>query len=700
MKRDPFYTYLCAAVISLCIGLGSIGSMVTGLTLPVKLGALVILCLLLALSIAGIGLLRHSGLVFGIIGIIFLLSPDLLLQFKTVAAAVALRLELAYSIPIPEILQGEDTEQLLPALCFLAGIIMVSTTWAIQKQKTAIPAALLSLIPLACCITVTDSVPDAPWLFLWGVGLVLLLLPQGVRLQSIPRGNQLTALLLIPTVLFFSLLFWLVPRNGTDRWSVAQLPQQVLNYFANTFGPGTGSTLSAPEEVNLSALAKRWEDPTAVMDITADFTGPVYLRGRDYDQYTGTSWICTPGRTEKLYGFSQTFHEKDGTVEIETIKSLDYYYVPAITQQVQLISDGQSPNPNAEKQYRFEHCSLRSDWHIDWEDPGVSTVNPRYLELNADTLAGALTYLNEQKALGTLDLSDSPVPVVAEQISLLLRKHVPYDLSTPNMPLTQTDLALWFLNDATTGYCVHYATTAVVLLRACGIPARYVEGYTVNAEAGETVTVRQQNAHAWAEYYVNGVGWLVLEATASGNTVPEEPVTTVPTQTQPAATDPSATTTAPSESSETSTTSPATTVPTAPGTESTETHTNPAQTGKEPPRRIAPLLQILLGALISLVLLWGQYRLRRYRFGQAIRRSTPNRRALVIHHRLCRLSKWTKQPVPTELTQLAQKARFSNHTLTAPELARLLGSLRLAEATVSHLPIPKRLIAKWLFARY
>ena len=67
---------------------------------------------------------------------------------------------------------------------------------------------------------------------------------------------------------------------------------------------------------------------------------------------------------------------------------------------------------------------------------------------------------------------------------------------------------------------------------------------------------------------------------------------------------------------------------------------------------------------------------------------------------LCRLSKWTKQPVSAELTQLAQKARFSNHTLTAPELARMQGALRLTEAAVSHLPFPKRFVAKWLFARY
>ena len=689
MKREPLYNDLCATVISLCLGLGAVGSMVSGLMLPVQLPALVILCLILAATISGISRLRYGFLILCLIGAVFLLNPDSLIQFRTVAAAVALRLQLAYGIPIPEILQGEEAEQLLPALGFLAGLIMIPTVWAVQKQKTAIPAALLSLIPLACCITVTDSVPDSPWLFLWGLGLILLLMPQGVRLKNVSQGNRLTGLLLIPTVLFSLLLFRLVPRNGTDSWSITQLPQQILNYFTDNFGTEADIPHSAPDEIDLAALEKRWKDPTPIMDVTADFSGPVYLRGRDYDRYSGIGWSSTPGRNENLYGFSYTYHEKDGTVEIKTYTSANHYYVPAITQQAQLITDGQSPNPTGEKRYRFEHCSLRSDWHLSWEDLGGSTVNPRYLELNEDTLEGALTYLAQQESLGNLDRNGSSVPEVAEQIALLLRKHVPYDLATPNMPTDQKDLALWFLNDATTGYCVHYATTAVVLLRACGIPARYVEGYTVNAEKGTTVTVREQNAHAWAEYYVNGVGWLVLEATASAATVPEEPVTTAPVQTP---TDATASSTVP-------TTVPSVT-PTVPHTKPAGNGTDPNPPTKLPPVWVTTLLRILLWSCIASAMLWAQYRLRRYRFCQAIRRSSPNRRALIIHRRLCQLSKWTNRPVPTELTQLAQKARFSNHTLTAAEISRLQGYLRLAEANASQLSLPKRLIAKWFFARY
>ena len=57
------------------------------------------------------------------------------------------------------------------------------------------------------------------------------------------------------------------------------------------------------------------------------------------------------------------------------------------------------------------------------------------------------------------------------------------------------------------------------MLRYMGVPARYVEGYYLSAEdaarykAGETITLTEENAHAWAEYYVSGVGFVPFEVT-------------------------------------------------------------------------------------------------------------------------------------------------------------------------------------------
>ena len=74
-----------------------------------------------------------------------------------------------------------------------------------------------------------------------------------------------------------------------------------------------------------------------------------------------------------------------------------------------------------------------------------------------------------------------------------------------------------FLQETGRGSAVQYATAAVMMLRYYGIPARYVEGYLitpdmVSGKRGETtLTLTGNDAHAWAEYYEDGVGWVPFE---------------------------------------------------------------------------------------------------------------------------------------------------------------------------------------------
>jgi len=74
-----------------------------------------------------------------------------------------------------------------------------------------------------------------------------------------------------------------------------------------------------------------------------------------------------------------------------------------------------------------------------------------------------------------------------------------------------------FLFDARAGFCGHYATAFVYLMRVAGIPARIVGGYqggTYN-ETGEFIEVRQANAHAWAEEWLSGKGWVRYDPTTA-----------------------------------------------------------------------------------------------------------------------------------------------------------------------------------------
>ena len=67
--------------------------------------------------------------------------------------------------------------------------------------------------------------------------------------------------------------------------------------------------------------------------------------------------------------------------------------------------------------------------------------------------------------------------------------------------------------DTANGTTYQYATVAALALRYYGIPARYVEGYTVNAKAGEETSVDAKSAGAWVEVYQDGAGWLPLRLT-------------------------------------------------------------------------------------------------------------------------------------------------------------------------------------------
>ena len=92
----------------------------------------------------------------------------------------------------------------------------------------------------------------------------------------------------------------------------------------------------------------------------------------------------------------------------------------------------------------------------------------------------------------------------------------PYTLNPGPVPQDR-DFVDYFLFDGQMGYCVYYASAMVVLTRAIGIPARYVEGFLLPpARDPETglFSVTNRDAHAWAEVYLEGFGWIIVETTA------------------------------------------------------------------------------------------------------------------------------------------------------------------------------------------
>jgi len=106
----------------------------------------------------------------------------------------------------------------------------------------------------------------------------------------------------------------------------------------------------------------------------------------------------------------------------------------------------------------------------------------------------------------------------AQRVDAVLRQFreqpFQYTLSPPRLGRHTVDE---FLYGTRSGFCEHYAGAFVFLMRAAGIPARVVTGY----QGGEInpldgfMTVRQSDAHAWAEVWIAGIGWQRVDPTAA-----------------------------------------------------------------------------------------------------------------------------------------------------------------------------------------
>ncbi len=101
-----------------------------------------------------------------------------------------------------------------------------------------------------------------------------------------------------------------------------------------------------------------------------------------------------------------------------------------------------------------------------------------------------------------------------EAILQMFHDEFSYSLSTAPLGRHGADEFLFDLKD---GYCEYYASAFAVLMRAVGIPTRVVTGYQGGfwSEAGGYLLVRQSDAHAWNEVWLEGTGWVRVDPTAA-----------------------------------------------------------------------------------------------------------------------------------------------------------------------------------------
>jgi transglutaminase-like putative cysteine protease len=136
-----------------------------------------------------------------------------------------------------------------------------------------------------------------------------------------------------------------------------------------------------------------------------------------------------------------------------------------------------------------------------------SWIVPRYLQL-PDKLPGRVRLLAEQIAAGR----ETPYDKAAAIEGYL--RNIPYNQQIDG-PASGQDGVDYFLFDAKEGYCDYYASAMVVMLRAVGVPARYVRGFSLGEREGATFHVLASSAHAWPEVFFPGYGWIEFEPTSA-----------------------------------------------------------------------------------------------------------------------------------------------------------------------------------------
>lgn len=120
-----------------------------------------------------------------------------------------------------------------------------------------------------------------------------------------------------------------------------------------------------------------------------------------------------------------------------------------------------------------------------------------------------------EQIITELDLASKQPEKIPGVLADFFQNQFEYSLKLRGAKQGQTSLAT-FLQTSRAGHCEYFATATVLLLRASGIPARYITGWSAHEPStlGNLIVVRARHAHAWTQFYLNGQ-WHPLDTTSS-----------------------------------------------------------------------------------------------------------------------------------------------------------------------------------------
>jgi transglutaminase-like putative cysteine protease len=313
------------------------------------------------------------------------------------------------------------------------------------------------------------------------------------------------AVLLLQAVPLMLVLFFLFPRIG-PLWNVPLKSQAAKTGVSDFMKPGDISLLSQSDEV---AFRVQFEGAIPPRD-------QLYWRGLVMSRLEDGAW--------RVLGYRDLPPQLRRPDEPALVgQAVRYSIIMAPTQQnwlyalryaqpeerrVMSSSDFRLYSPiELQDEYRYRVTSWPgallepelSAWRREVELQLPDGDNPRSVQLARDLRTGA----------------QSDQDYVASVLAFFNREEFVYTLQPP---LLQGEHSMdQFLFETRRGFCEHYAYAFVVMMRAAGIPARVVSGYQggeVNP-VNRTVIVHQFDAHAWAEVWLPGRGWVRIDPTAS-----------------------------------------------------------------------------------------------------------------------------------------------------------------------------------------
>ena len=301
-------------------------------------------------------------------------------------------------------------------------------------------------------------------------------------------------------------------------------------------------------EGDLSEPVTKTESTDTILSVTADTAQALYLRGFVGDSYENGVWSALDAETaaeekDLFYWLHQSgFYPQSqlataarlmgnyqsGSVSVQNLAGCSLYRYEPCT----VLPERAGLTKNKIQPSTLETNGLRGERGYSYET--VSDAQTILLELldflQNDTSDGVKSYLQMESAYREFVYSYAlTVPAESRaQLGAVLdsccESYGPADDLTKEQAQTAAlaflercfdgsgDIALP-LADTAGGTTYQYATVAALALRYYGIPARYVEGYTVKAAEKEPVNVDASAAGAWVEVYQDGVGWLPLALT-------------------------------------------------------------------------------------------------------------------------------------------------------------------------------------------